>query len=162
MEGPVLLYSFLICHAHFLGNEITGLEDKFLTIGATACYLICAVSSIPVIGLIACAFTGFCVSMMWPGCLVVGAEKVPTGGVFIYAMMAAGGDFGASVGPQLIGVITDTVMANPTAAALAESWGMLPDQLGMKLGMLVGMLFPLVGIFVYLHILRTKKKAIAA
>lgn len=131
-------------------------------IGATACYLICAVSSIPVIGLIACAFTGFCVSMMWPGCLVVGAEKVPTGGVFIYAMMAAGGDFGASVGPQLIGVITDTVMANPTAAALAESWGMLPDQLGMKLGMLVGMLFPLVGIFVYLHILRTKKKAIAA
>ena len=131
-------------------------------IGATACYLICAVSSIPVIGLIACAFTGFCVSMMWPGCLVVGAEKVPTGGVFIYAMMAAGGDFGASVGPQLIGVITDTVMANPTAAALAESWDMLPDQLGMKLGMLVGMLFPLVGIFVYLHILRTKKKAITA
>ena len=77
-------------------------------------------------------------------------------------MMAAGGDFGASVGPQLIGVITDTVMANPTAAALAESWDMLPDQLGMKLGMLVGMLFPLVGIFVYLHILRTKKKAITA
>ncbi len=127
-------------------------------IGATGCYLICAVCGIPVIGLIACAFTGFCVSMMWPGCLVVAAERVPTGGVFIYAMMAAGGDFGASLGPQLIGVITDAVMANPAASALAENWGMLPDQLGMKLGMLVGMIFPLVAIFVYLHILRTQKK----
>lgn len=130
-------------------------------IGATACYLICAVCGIPVIGLIACAFTGFCVSMMWPGSLVVAADRISTGGVFIYAMMAAGGDLGASIGPQLIGIITDTVMANPTAVALAESWGMLPDQLGMKLGMLVGMLFPLVGIFVYLHIMRTQKKKAA-
>ena len=131
-------------------------------IGATVCYLLCAVCSIPAVGLVACAFTGFCASMMWPGCLVVGADRIPTGGVFIYAMMAAGGDLGAALGPQLIGVVTDTVIADPTASALAQSWGLMPDQLGLKLGMLVGMLFPLVGIAVYGHILRTQKKTVEA
>ena len=131
-------------------------------IGATVCYLLCAVCSIPAVGLVACAFTGFCASMMWPGCLVVGADRIPTGGVFIYAMMAAGGDLGAALGPQLIGVVTDTVIADPAASALAQSWGLMPDQLGLKLGMLVGMLFPLVGIAVYGHILRTQKKTVEA
>ena len=131
-------------------------------IGATVCYLLCAVCSIPAVGLVACAFTGFCVSMMWPGCLVVGADRIPTGGVFIYAMMAAGGDLGAALGPQLIGVVTDTVITDPAASALAQSWGLMPDQLGLKLGMLVGMLFPLAGIAVYGHILRTQKKTVEA
>ena len=131
-------------------------------IGATVCYLLCAVCSIPAVGLVACAFTGFCVSMMWPGCLVVGADRIPTGGVFIYAMMAAGGDLGAALGPQLIGVVTDTVITDPAASALAQSWGLMPDQLGLKLGMLVGMLFPLVGVAVYGHILRTQKKTVEA
>ena len=75
-------------------------------------------------------------------------------------MMAAGGDLGASIGPQMIVVVTDAVMANPTASALAQNLGLMPDQLGMKLGMLMGMLFPFVGIFIYLRILRTKKKTI--
>ena len=128
-------------------------------VGASVCYLVCAVCGIPLVGLITCAFTGFCVSMMWPGSLVVAADRIPTGGVFIYAMMAAGGDLGASVGPQMIGLITDAVMASPVASAMAESFGLMPDQFGMKLGMLVGMLFPFVAIFIYLHILRTRKKA---
>ncbi len=127
-------------------------------IGATACYLVAAISGVPIIGLVACAFTGFCTSMLWPGNLVVASGRFPEGGVFIYAMMAAGGDLGASVAPQLVGIITDAVIANPAAAALAESLSLAPEQLGMKLGMLCGMLFPLVGIPVYLYIWKKKKE----
>lgn len=125
-------------------------------VGATLCYFIAACSNIPLIGLIACAFTGFCVSMLWPGNLIVASAKFPEGGVFIYAMMAAGGDLGASVGPQLVGIITDAVIANPAAASLAASMNLLPEQLGMKMGMLCGMLFPLIGIFIYLYIWKKK------
>ncbi|MBR6762156.1 MAG: hypothetical protein IKM13_00220 [Clostridia bacterium] len=126
-------------------------------IGATLCYLTAAISSIPLLGLLACAATGFMVSMLWPGSLVVAERYFPTGGVFIFAMMAAGGDFGASVGPQLVGLITDWVIAAPWAADLAAKLSLLPDALGMKCGMLVGMLFPLMAIPVYLHIWRRQK-----
>lgn len=141
-----------------IGKNIT--RALFLgAIGATACYLITALFNVPIIGLIACAFTGFCVSMMWPGSLVVASDMIPNGGVFIFAMMAAGGDLGASVGPQLVGIVTDAVIANPSALQLAEKLALTPDQLGMKFGMLVGMLFPLVAIPLYHHLMKTHRKA---
>ena len=116
-------------------------------IGASVCYLTAALCDIPVIGLLACALTGLCVSMLWPGSLTVSSERFPAGGVFIFALMAAGGDLGASVGPQLIGLITDAVLANPQTA-----------HLGMRVGMLVAALFPLLSIPVYAKLYREKKK----
>jgi MFS family permease len=127
-------------------------------LGAAACYLIAAVSPFPILGLLACAFTGFCVSMLWPGSLIAVDARIPAGGVFMYALMASGGDLGASVGPQLVGVVTDSIAANPTWFELAAKLSLTPEQLGMKVGMLIGMLFPLIGVFVYLHLLRGRKK----
>ena len=121
-------------------------------IGAALCYLICAISPWPIVGLIACALTGFCTSMLWPGNLVLATDRFSTGGVFIFAMMAAGGDLGASVAPQLIGVITDAAIADPGIASFASTLSLSPEQLGMKLGMLMAMLFPLVAIPLYRHI----------
>lgn len=128
-------------------------------VGATVCYLTASVSSVAVIGLAACALTGLCTSVLWPGCLIVAADKFPDAGVFIYAVMASGGDLGASVAPQLVGLIADATMALPAAAEFAVSLGITAEQLGMKLGMLVGMLFPLAAIFLYTHLYRTKRKA---
>ena len=127
-------------------------------IGATVCYFITAISNISWLGLIACAFTGFCVSMLWPGNLVVASSRFGEGGVFIYAMMAAGGDLGASVAPQLVGIITDAAIATPATITMASTLGISPEQLGMKLGMLCATLFPLVAIFVYSYINKKLKK----
>ena len=128
-------------------------------IGAMGCYLIAAVSSVPIIGLIACALTGFCASMLWPGSILVSSDRIPEGGVFVYAMMAAGGDLGASVGPQLVGLITDAAIASPKALDMAQRFALTPEQLGMKLGLLVGMVFPIVAIPLYLYIKKTARKA---
>ena len=118
-------------------------------IGAVICYLTAALTTNPILGLIACGFTGFCTSMLWPGNLIVVADRFPAGGVFIYAMMAAGGDLGASVAPQLVGVITDLASLSPSLTAFASDLGLTSGQLGMKLGMIIGALFPLIGIFFY-------------
>ena len=126
-------------------------------VGAFGCYMLAVVTPFGWLGLFACGFTGFCVSMMWPGSLIVVAEHFPAGGVFIYALMAAGGDLGASVGPQLLGVITDGVMGSAHFSNLAQTLNLPPEQLGMKLGMLVGALFPLVGIFVYRALQKSRK-----
>lgn len=127
-------------------------------IGATVCYLVAAISNIAVIGLIACAFTGFCVSMMWPGSILIASDKYPTAGVFIYALMAAGGDLGASVGPQLVGSVTDIALKNQRLISLAQGLALTPEQLGMKLGMLLGMLFPLIAIVIFGVFVKHKKK----
>ena len=128
------------------------------TIGASVCYLVCAIVPVPVIGLIACALTGFCVSMLWPGSLLVCEHKIPQGGVFIFAMMAAGGDLGAAIVPQMVGVVTDTIMASSIAPSLASTLNLTVEALGMKAGMLLGMLFPLIGIIIFGIILRSYKK----
>lgn len=127
-------------------------------VGASVCYLVAAICNIPLIGLVACAFTGLCVSMLWPGSLIVASDRFPQGGVFIFAMMAAGGDLGASVGPQLIGVITDFAIANPQIVDFAESINLAPEQMGMKLGMLVGALFPIMAIPVFLAIKKSRNE----
>lgn len=129
-------------------------------VGATVCYLTAVVCNVPVVGLIACALTGLCVTMMWPGTLVVAAEKFPAGGVFIYAIMASAGDMGAALGPQLVGVVTDAVMAHPSAAQLASELALSPEQLGMKAGMLAATLFPLVSIAVFGVLFRLKRKEV--
>ncbi|MBE6546969.1 MAG: MFS transporter [Ruminococcaceae bacterium] len=148
------LYAKIGTHIHrvlFLG-----------AVGATLCYLTAVLAGIPVLGLAACALTGLCVSMLWPGSLIAASERFPSGGVLLYALMAAGGDMGASIGPQLVGIVTDTVCAAPVAQALAARWAMTPVQLGMKAGMLVGMLFPLLAVFVYFALYRSHKRTQAA
>jgi fucose permease len=127
-------------------------------VGSTLCYLVAAVTSIPVVGLAACALTGLATSMLWPGNLIVAEQRFPHGGVFLFAAMAAGGDLGASVGPQLVGLITDAALQNATLLSLAQKWALTPDQLGMKLGMLVGMLFPLAAIPVFVVIRKYRKE----
>ena len=135
--------------------------EKFLLlggVGAAVCYLTAAIVPVPVIGLLACGFTGFFTSMMWPGSLIAVAERIPTGGVVMYAMMAAGGDLGASVAPQIVGVVTDGVAASSSLSSLALELGITAEQLGMKCGMLIGMLFPLAAVFVYAYLLRERNR----
>jgi len=157
----VALFSIMLGMGRTLYAKIGRNIGRVLTLGslgAVMCYFVAAVSGIPAVGLVFCALTGLCTSMLWPGSLVVASEKYPQGGVFIYAIMAAGGDLGASVVPQLLGMITDAAIASPRIAAAAVGMGLSAEQLGMKLGMLFGMLFPLMGTLVFLYIWKFWKK----
>ena len=131
-----------------MGREVTRVLI-WGSAGAALCYLAAALSGVAVIGLLACALTGLCVSMLWPGSLIVASERYPSGGVFLFAVMAAGGDLGASVGPQAVGLVTDAVLASASAGELAARLSLTPEQLGMKLGMLMGMIFPLVAVVIF-------------
>lgn len=98
--------------------------------GAAVCYITAAVVNIPAVALIACGLTGICTSMLWPGTLIYAEEKITGLGVAAYALLAAGGDFGASVAPQLVGIVSDAA--------------------GMRTGILSASLFPICGIFLIL------------
>jgi fucose permease len=125
-------------------------------IACFACYLVAALSSNAVIGLLACALTGLSASMLWPGSIITVSERIPTGGVIMYALMASGGDLGASVGPELVGVITDAVAGSVRMVAFAEKMGLTGEQLGMKCGLLIGALFALAAIPIYIKLFKTR------
>ncbi|MBQ4139996.1 MAG: MFS transporter [Clostridia bacterium] len=127
-------------------------------IGAAACYLIAGLSTNSVVALIACALTGMFTSMLWPGALIFMEEKLPGAGVAAYALMASGGDLGASIAPQLLGIVVDKVTASSFAANLATQTGLTAEQIGMKSGMLLTTVFPLIGIVALVITVRYFKK----
>ena len=130
----------------------------FGMVGATACYIIAGTVSNPIVCMLACIFTGLCTSMLWPGTLILMEEKFPNPGVTAYALMAAGGDFGGSVSPQILGVVVDKVSESSFALELSNSLSLTPEQIGLKTGMLIASIFPILGVAVLLYIKKYFKK----
>lgn len=128
-------------------------------VSAVVCYLVAGISPIPIISMVACVLTGICTAMLWPGTLIYMEEKLPTAGVAAYALMAAGGDLGASIAPEILGVITDAVAASEKGISFSQRLNISPEQLGMKVGMLISAIFPVCGVFVLLYMKRFFKKA---
>lgn len=118
--------------------------------GSALCYIIAGLSLNPIIGLIACVVTGLCVSMLWPGTLIYAEENYPKLGVAVYALMATGGDLGASVAPQLVGVLSDKIAVMNFAEILAQKLCITTEQAGIRAGMLAASVFPLLGVVVIL------------
>lgn len=127
-------------------------------IGAVVCYLVVAFSTHPAPALIGCVLTGIFTSMLWPGALIMMEENLPGVGVAAYALMASGGDLGASVAPQLMGIVTDAVSASALGATLAEQLSLSTEQVGLKAGMLVCSIFPMLGIAVLFITIRYFKR----
>ena len=125
-------------------------------IGAVICYLIAGLSDNVILCMIACVLLGIFTSMLWPGSLMLMEEKVPNAGVAAFALMAAGGDLGGSVAPQLVGLVADTVTASSLGISLAGKLSMTAEQVGMKAGILSAIIFPIIGVFLLIYIIKRK------
>ena len=123
-------------------------------IGATVCYIVAGLSLNVIFAFIACILSGIFVAMLWPGTLIMMEENLPGLGVAAYALMAAGGDMGASLAPQLLGIVVDKVSVTQTAADLSVKLSLSTEQIGLKAGMLITGLFPLIGTFIVIYAMR--------
>ena len=115
---------------------------KFMTgsgILCVICYLLTALSSNPVIGLTGCIVCGFSVGIMWPGTISITSKKMPAGGTAMFALLAMAGDLGGSIGPGIVGYVTQNSDNN------------------IRVGMGIGLIFPLV-LLIMLFILYKGKK----
>ncbi len=115
------------------------------------CYVAAALTGNSIIGLVVCVLTGFFTSMLWPGTIVYTNEKFISCGVGVYALLAAGGDLGASLSPQLMGIITDKVSQSAFWIERAAAMNISGEQMGMKVGMLAAAAFPLLGFLLLLY-----------
>ena len=106
-----------------------------------SCYLLASLSSNPVMGLIGCVLCGFSVGIMWPGTISISSKKFPTGGTAMFALLAMAGDLGGSMGPAVVGRVTQYAGDN------------------IRAGMGVGLIFPVVLIIMLIIMGRTAGKA---
>lgn len=125
---------------------------------AAVCYITIGLTSNVVIAFLACVFTGLFTSMLWPGTLIMMEENLPGLGVAAYALMAASGDLGASIAPQLLGIVVDNVAASEFAVELGMKLSLDAEQIGLKAGMLVTAIFPILGTAVIIFAMKYFKK----
>lgn len=117
--------------------------SKVMTASAMLCvssYLVAGLSPVPMVSLLACAVCGFSVGVMWPGTFSLAAEKIPTGGTAMFALLALFGDTGCATGPALVGRMTT----------------LFGDDLGK--GLLFAAVFPIVMIVCVARMKKTKNK----
>lgn len=122
------------------GKNIMGVMLT-IAVGSVVTYTVASLSLNPVLSLIACGLTGVCVSMLWPGTLIIVGEKFPGASVAIYALMAAGGDLGTALAPQLVGIIADKVAVTSVAQKIADRFSITSEQVAMRAGLLSAVLF---------------------
>ena len=109
------------------------------------CYCLTVFVHLPFFSLMGCAVCGLSVSLMWPGTLSITAKRFPGGNTAMFGLLALFGDVGASLGPWMAGVVSDHVVSLRDAAAWgAAHGGLLPEQLGLKAGLLAAMIFPVI------------------
>lgn len=116
---------------------------KVMTASAVLCivsYLLAGLSPWPVLSLLACGLCGLSVGVMWPGTFSLAAEKIPTGGTAMFALMALFGDLGCSSGPAVVGKMT-TVFGDD-----------------LSKGLLFGVIFPIIMILCVFAMKKDGKK----
>lgn len=110
---------------------------------AAVCYIVAALSPSNSLNLLACAACGFMVSQLWPGTVVVAAERFPMAGAWMFALLSAAGDIGAGLGPYVTGIVVDTTGSSSLVNAISQLLSTTPEQATIRLGMLTGAIFPL-------------------
>lgn len=104
------------------------------------CYLLASLSANPVIGLAGCILCGFSVGIMWPGTISISSKKFPAGGTAMFALLAMAGDLGGSIGPAIVGRVTQYAGDD------------------IRAGMRVGLIFPIVLIIMLIITGRASEK----
>lgn len=103
-------------------------------------YLMVSLIPNPYVSLLGCGVIGVGVAIFWPGVISVSAKKLPAGGAAMFGILSLAGDCGCSVGPQLAAFVSDIT------------------GLGLRVGLLACLIFPIVILIATLALLKGDKK----
>ncbi len=132
----VLLYSSLLCIVSYA--------------------LICLVN-LPVVSLLGCVLCGISVALMWPGTVAGADGDFPHGGAVMFALLSVMGDVGCSAGPWITGLVSDAVTKSKGAfESLVFFDGLAPEQIALKCGIFVIIIFPVTMALCLAHYIRNK------
>ena len=140
LAGPCLFAILMGCSRVFYAkfSEKVDLTKFMLLSGVLSlvCYTLAALSESAMLGLLGCGLCGLPVGIMWPGTCSIAAASMKNGGTAMFALLALAGDLGGTVGPTMVGVVSETVGS-------------------LKMGVLAAIVFPVL-LIVGLIVLRKK------
>lgn len=116
----------------------------FCAVLCVVCYLAVSLSMNQVIAFAGCAISGFSVGLMWPGTYSMAGSTFKGGGTAMFGVLALFGDMGCSLGPWLTGVVSGVAEKSTSVIELSTKLNVSAEQLAIKLGFLVGVVFPLI------------------
>ena len=144
LAGPMAFALFMGTSRAFYGKYGEKIHlDHFMVYSCCLCilsYLGISLLPIPQLSLLSCALCGLSVGIMWPGTFSKAAASLPKGGTAMFALMALGGDIGCSGGPTLVGMVSGAAGDN------------------LKLGILAGIVFPVLLLMGIIICGKTEKK----
>ena len=143
LAGPCLFAMFMgiarVLYGKFSRQLKLGKVMLVCGIGCCGCYLLAALSKVPILGLAGCALCGLAVGIMWPGSISISSQSCPRGGTAMFAFLALAGDLGATVSPTMVGGLSEMAGGD------------------LKTGLLAATAFPLI-LVIGLMILNHRKK----
>ena len=146
LAGPM---TFAICMGiarTFYGKKGDKINlDVFMLISGALCifsYLLASITPWAWLNLVGCALCGFSTAIMWPGSFSKSTVALKTGGTAMFALLALAGDLGCSLGPTLVGFVSDAFAGD------------------MKMGIFAATVFPvLLTVTLLIDFFRKRKKA---
>lgn len=145
LAGPCLFAVFMGISRIVYGkmSEKLDLTKTMLACGGLCviCYLMASLSSTPMIGLAGCALCGLSVGIMWPGTISISSKTFPKGGTAMFSLLAMAGDLGGSIGPGIVGRITQNAGNN------------------IRSGMRCGLIFPVILLFMLFLLYRKNQQS---
>lgn len=115
-----------IARIYFAGGNRARNMHRSLTVCGIGCvcgYLLIVLSPWPIMSLAGFGVCGFSVGLMWPGVLSLGAKEFPTGGTAMFSLLALSGDIGCSIGPGVVGAVSNAFQRAGAATVDALKWG---------------------------------------
>lgn len=150
--GPCLFAVFMGCGRLLFGLYGHKIDLKKAMLACSVlcilCYTVTAASGNPLLSLFSCAFTGFSISLFWPGTFSLVSALYPKGGAAMFGLLAILGDIGCSLGPSLVSYISTGVQSGHPQ---------ITESAALKIGLSFGNIFPLLMIA---GLLLLKKKPI--
>lgn len=146
--GPCAFAVFMGLGRLFFGRIKPTSIDKWICISFSVCtlsYLIAVFAPYPLLSLLGIGLCGLSVAILWPGTYSLGSERMPEGGSLMFALFALMGDVGCVIGPDIIGIVSDRIKSNGSISSFSFLGGS-PEEIGMKLGILIATAIPLIGL----------------
>lgn len=159
--GPCLFAIFMGTGRIVTGKLSSKISHEKMMLFCSICCFFCYLGTALLPGafsLASCAFTGLMVSLMWPSTLSIASASFVGAGTTLFSILAFAGDIGCSIGPWLSGYISDAVESSSSLNSLAADLSLTSEQLGLRAGILLCSLFPLIMFFTLIAVIKIKKK----